>query len=119
MCEADPGRCDAFRECTDGFFECRHEHFDQDDLDFDCTRSDPLLGVSAKLLMFSGTASGKAYAGSNLVGQGEEDARILYDIIEPPDELIIGSREGAPVEGDVTDNPRINRTPTKASKRGR
>ncbi|MCH7476196.1 MAG: hypothetical protein IIA27_16215 [Gemmatimonadetes bacterium] len=133
VCEANPGRCDAFRECLtrgidsvaggrpdgDDFFFCRHEHFDQDGLDFDCTRNDPLLGVSAKILMFSGTASGRAYAGSPLVGQGEEDARILYDIIEPPDELIIGSRDGAPIEADVTDNPRINRTPTKASKRGR
>ena len=69
--------------------------------------------------MFSGTATGRAYAGSNLVGQGEEDARILYDIIEPPDELIIGPRDGAPIEADVADNPRISRTPTKASKRGR
>ena len=119
MCEENPGACDEFRKCSDGFFQCRHDIFDFDGLPFDCTKNDPLLGVSAKILAFSGASTGTAYAGSNLVGQGTENARIKYDIIEPPDELIIGSRQSGLIDGDFDYNPRIERAPKKASKRGR
>jgi len=44
-----------------------------------------LLGVQMKLLAFSGMAGGRALAGSTLVGQGEEDAKIKFDILQPPD----------------------------------
>ena len=47
----------------------------------------PLLGVAAKLLGFSGAASGRAFSGMNLVGQGEEAGYFLADIIEPPSTL--------------------------------
>ena len=47
-----------------------------------------LLGVAKKVLAFSGACTGLAEAGMTLVGMGEEDATILYDIAEPPDELM-------------------------------
>jgi len=48
-----------------------------------------ILGVAAKQLTFivGQAVTGFGKAGMNLVGQGEENAVILYDIIRPPDEL--------------------------------
>ena len=119
VCEENPGACDEFNKCNDGFFQCRHDIFDFDGLPFDCTKNDPLLGVSAKILSFSGASTGTAYAGSNLVGQGTENARIKYDIIEPPDELITGSRLSGLIDADLDIDARIERAPTKSSRRRR
>jgi hypothetical protein len=65
--------------------------------------AEALVGAEAKFLFFVNTG-GAAAAGSTLVGQGEDDtARILYDIIEPPDEaeqggdLSVGQQGGLEV----------------------
>ncbi len=44
-----------------------------------------LLGVAAKVLTFSGGATGKTWAGMNLVGAGQEAAQILFDVPAPPE----------------------------------
>ncbi len=50
----------------------------------------PLLGVSWKVLAFSGATTARAYAGSTLVGQGEEAGYIIGDIMRPPGTLLDG-----------------------------
>jgi hypothetical protein len=73
-----------------------------------------ILGVVAKeLTFFTGAAvTGFAKAGMTLVGQGEENAVLLYDIIAPPDELrdpagVIGIGEtAAPAVKAVGRSPR-------------
>ena len=117
VCEANPGACDEFRVCLEVFdcFFCQREVVGASD----CTTNDPLLGVSAKILVFSGANSGTAYAGSNLVGQGTESATIKWDITDGSEELITGSRQSGPIDAGLNSNPRIEQAPTKASKRGR
>ena len=51
-----------------------------------------LLGVAAKMLAFSGAGSGLSIGGTTLVGQGEQPATILFDVIEPPGELKVPDR---------------------------
>lgn len=50
-----------------------------------------LLGVAAKVLSFSGGATGRTWAGMNLVGAGQEAAQILYDIPGGPETATDGS----------------------------
>ncbi len=130
VCDENPLNCECWRRCMSGgpvagsgdCRECKLRcafQLDVDPDDFACTVDTPLLGVSAKILAFSGANNGTAYAGSNLVGQGIESTTIWYDVIEPPGELITGSRQSGPIEADFNNNPRIERAPTKASKRGR
>ena len=56
-----------------------------------CSQDAPLLGVSAKVLAFSGGSIARAYAGKTLVGQGTEAGWILADTVEMPDTLVIPS----------------------------
>ena len=59
-----------------------------------CSYDAAILGVVSKVLEFSGAVSGRrAMAGRSLVGAGTEEARIDYDIIAPPGELIDEARE--------------------------
>ena len=58
-----------------------------------CSRNAPLLGVSAKVLAFSGVDAARAYAGMTLVGQGTEAGRILADILEIPSPLVVPEDE--------------------------
>ncbi len=44
-----------------------------------------LLGVAAKVLSFSGGATGRTWAGMNLVGAGNESAQILFDVPSGPE----------------------------------
>jgi hypothetical protein len=53
-----------------------------------CSQNAALLGVAAKLMAFTGANPGFGMAGMTLVGMGEQSATILYDIIEPPGELV-------------------------------
>lgn len=50
-----------------------------------------LLGVAAKILSFSGGASGRTWAGMNLVGAGQESAQIYFDIPAPPETATNGN----------------------------
>ncbi len=52
----------------------------------------PLLGVSWKVLAFSGATTTRAYAGMTLVGQGEEAGYILGDVMRPPGTLLDGGQ---------------------------
>ncbi len=57
----------------------------------DCGRrsqSAAILGVTNKLLSFSGVALNRAASGRTLVGQGTQSATIRNDIIKPPGELV-------------------------------
>ena len=49
-----------------------------------------LLGVAAKVLTFSGGATGKTWAGMNLVGAGQQSAQILFDVPAPPEPASTG-----------------------------
>lgn len=57
-------------------------------IDWVCSYEAALMGVSAKFLAFSGASTGKAVAGSNLVGMGSQNAHIKYDLVAPPGEAI-------------------------------
>ena len=50
-----------------------------------------LLGVAAKILSFSGGASGTTWAGMNLVGAGQQSAEILFDVPAPPETAYPGN----------------------------
>jgi hypothetical protein len=50
-----------------------------DDVDVVCSEDNPFLGVAAKVLTFPGAAT--ARAGSELVGQGNEEGQIAYDLL--------------------------------------
>jgi hypothetical protein len=50
-----------------------------------------LLGVAAKVLAFSGGATGRTWAGMNLVGSGQESAQIYYDVPSGPETATDGS----------------------------
>ena len=54
-----------------------------------CSQDAPLLGVASKIMAFRGAASGRAYSGMTLVGQGTEAGQILADIVEMPGTLIV------------------------------
>lgn len=49
------------------------------------SQSSALLGVAAKILSFSGAATGKTWAGMNLVGAGQQRGQILFDVPAPPE----------------------------------
>jgi hypothetical protein len=62
-----------------------------------------LLGVAAKVFSFSGAATGKTWAGMNLVGAGVESAQILFDIPLPPQTATNGTgRPGTDSSGRNT-----------------
>ena len=65
------------------------------------------LGVAAKQLRFQCFLDGTGYAeaGRTLVGQGEEEAAILYDIIMPPDQAQDVDVGLAPVEPHKSGRP--------------
>jgi hypothetical protein len=52
-----------------------------------------ILGVADKILAFSGGGTGRTDAGMTLVGQGQESAQILRDIIAPPGTLTTPTQE--------------------------
>lgn len=58
-----------------------------------------LLGVAAKVLSFSGGATGRTWAGMNLVGAGNESAQILFDIPGGPETATTGSGRPGTVSG--------------------
>jgi len=75
--------CEFIRVCSDTLpFTCQFIEACELESENAC-----LLGVSAKILVYSGATTGRAHAGNNLVGQGTESATILYDIREGPDTL--------------------------------
>jgi len=74
-----------------------------------------LLGVQMKLLAFSGTVGGRALAGSTLVGQGEEDAKIKVSLIDPPDFLTNPGEVGGTI--GVGEIERLNTEDAKGSVR--
>ena len=57
-----------------------------------------LLGVHMKLIAFSGTTGGRALAGSSLVGQGVEAAKIRVDLVDPPDDLLNPGEVGGAID---------------------
>jgi hypothetical protein len=61
-----------------------------------------LLGVAAKILSFSGGATGRTWAGMNLVGAGQEPAQILYDIPGGPETANDGSDRSGTLNGTRT-----------------
>lgn len=58
-----------------------------------------LLGVAAKILSFSGGATGRTWAGMNLVGAGVEEAEILFDIPQGPETATDGNGRGTDTSG--------------------
>jgi len=58
-----------------------------------------LLGVAAKVLSFSGGATGRTWAGMNLVGAGIESAQILFDIPGGPEQATTGAGRPGTVSG--------------------
>jgi hypothetical protein len=68
-------------------------------IDHVCSYDAALLGVSAKVLAFSGASTGIATAGRNLVGSGEQRAFILWDLIRPPLDLIEAAASGPRNDG--------------------
>ncbi len=82
-----------------------------------------ILGVAAKMLVFSGATQGVAFAGMTLVGQGEQDSSVQYDVIPPPDDLINAMGTNVPGGLDVAPDPMdlepAERAPVKESRRGR
>jgi len=60
---------------------------DHPTIDQACSIPASLLGVADKILAFSGSTTGRTDAGMTLVGQGEQSATVLRDIIAPPDTL--------------------------------
>jgi hypothetical protein len=72
----------------DDFFELLIDRYDvREDCYYNLNDSQAaaLLGVAAKVLSFSGGATGKTYAGMNIVGSGNESAQILFDIPQGPE----------------------------------
>jgi hypothetical protein len=65
---------------------------DHPQIDPECSKAAALLGVSDKILHFSGRVTGRTDAGMTLVGQGQESATLLRDIIAPPDQLNTGAQ---------------------------
>lgn len=51
----------------------------------------PMLGIAIKELKYNGNPTPAARTAVPLVGTGEENGRILYDIITPPDEAFDGT----------------------------
>jgi hypothetical protein len=60
------------------------------------SRDVSLLGVAAKILKFSGAATGTTWAGMNLVGAGQQTGQILFDVPAPPEPVRNGS--GTPAQ---------------------
>ena len=89
---------------------------DWDLIEHGCTINAALLGISAKIMVFSGANSGTAYAGMNLVGQGREDAWIWYDIITPPQPLELPDGRDSRSIGDVD---RVRAREASSTKRSR
>lgn len=69
-----------------------------------------LLGVAAKILNFSGAATGTTWAGMNLVGAGQQAAKILFDIPSPPEPARDGSIESSK---NLSENNRVNSGSTR------
>jgi hypothetical protein len=63
-------------------------------IDHVCSYDSALLGVSAKVLAFSGASTGVATAGRNLVGSGEQRAFIKWDLIRPPLDMVEAAANG-------------------------
>lgn len=59
--------------------------------DINDSQAASLLGVAAKIFSFSGGATGRTWAGMNLVGAGTEAAQILFDVPLPPETATDGS----------------------------
>jgi hypothetical protein len=80
--------CDPPGSCCDLItdIDC-YPSVDHPFIDSDCSVKSALLGVSDKILAFSGAATGRTDAGMTLVGQGSYPAAIQRDIIDPPDPL--------------------------------
>ncbi len=95
FCSESLDPCSATNPCGDGEGTCGFPSgtcFDPDcdltDLrrgtpDRDCSEDAPMLGVSDKILTFTGAAAGRTDAGMNLVGLGTQSAFIRREIIEP------------------------------------
>ena len=73
--------------------DCDLVDFERGTIDRDCSEDAALLGVSDKIMFFSGPGTplgARTDAGTTLVGQGTEEATIWHEIIEPPDTLTTG-----------------------------
>jgi hypothetical protein len=82
-----PGSCCDLSTDIDCFPAANHPFIDSD-----CSVKAALLGVSDKILAFSGAGgTGRTDAGMTLVGQGSYPASIQRDIIDPPDPLSTGT----------------------------
>jgi hypothetical protein len=108
VCSVHPSPCANSSDCqtgeTCGLFNCFDPDCDQTDFlrgtpDRDCSEYAALLGVSDKILAFSGSFKGvpiptgaQTDAGMTLVGQGTEYATIRHDINVPPEPLTTGGQ---------------------------
>ncbi len=95
-CDA-PGACCDFNDDPD----CDEVDFRRGTLDKGCSQNAALLGVSDTILYFSGSVTGRTDAGTNLVGQGSEEAIIQRDLVDPPDPLTVPrliGRDGLPID---------------------
>jgi len=74
---------------------------DHPTIDPECSINAAILGVVDKVMAFSGGQSGRTDAGMTLIGQGQESATILRDIVAPPGTLTTNMQEklGAGVNG--------------------
>ena len=87
--------CDAPGACCDltSDPDCDLVDFERGTIDRDCSEDAALLGVSDKIMFFSGLgipAGARTDAGMTLVGQGTEEATIWHEIVAPPDTLTTG-----------------------------
>jgi hypothetical protein len=111
QCSVRPGACVDSSDCplvngfpqTCGLFNCFDPDCDLVDFargtpDRDCSEDAALLGVSDKILAFSGAVISRTDAGMTLVGIGVQNAAILRDVIRPTAPLRTDGEAVAPVE---------------------
>jgi len=84
------------------------------------SRGAALLGVSDKILTFSGAVTGRTDAGMTLVGQGTQLAAIKRDIPDPPEPFTTGIQgQLAPVQVDIETLVITPRTSSRGQRTGK
>lgn len=113
--DCDPvGSCCNLSTDPDCFPSANHPAIDQS-----CSEAASLLGVSDKILVFSGAVTGRTDAGMTLVGQGIENAQFKWDIVLPPQPLQNDPNVIVPVQVDVEETIATPRTFSRGQRQGK
>jgi len=113
--DCDPvGSCCNLSTDPDCFPSANHPAIDES-----CSEAASLLGVSNKILVFSGAVTGRTDAGMTLVGQGTESGYFKWDVIDGPLPLQTDPDLIVPVQVDVEETIATPRTLSRGQRQGK